>query len=126
MVFLGLLAVVGSVLPVCARGGIVPLRQPSEEAHTLSKGDGRQPAVIARVVTDRDGKIAYANVQYGKFPGALSNGVPVGVARLFAGQPEASEAVYRLSRAGRDGRAASEDIRLIGGLGGGQGDAAPS
>ena len=37
---------------------------------------------------------------------------------LFAGQPEASEAVYRLSRAARDGRPASEDIRLIGGLGG--------
>src|SRR5690606_1732612 len=69
-------------------------------------------------VTDRDGKIVYVNASYGDFSGAITNGVPVGVPRLFAGQPEASEAVYRLSRAARDGRAASEDIRIIGGLGG--------
>ena len=59
----------------------------------------------------------------GSFPGAVTNGVPVGVPRLFAGQAEASEALYRLSRAARDGRSATEDMRLIGGLGGSQGEA---
>jgi two-component system cell cycle sensor histidine kinase/response regulator CckA len=43
------------------------------------------------------------------------------VPRLFAGEPEASEAIYRLARAARDGRPASEDIRIIGGLGGSAG-----
>ena len=32
-----------------------------------------------------DGKIAYVNSSYGTFPGALHNGLPVGIPRLFAG-----------------------------------------
>ena len=70
------------------------------------------------VIADRDGKIAYANSQYGQFPGALTNGVPVGVTRLFAGHSDAGEAIYRLSRAAKDGRGAVEDIRIVGGLSG--------
>jgi len=121
MVFLGLLAVVGVFCLFALAGGLFRFA-PSEDVQTLSK------AVVdslpyGAMVADRDGKIAYVNAQYGQFPGALSGGVPVGVPRLFAGQPEAGEAIYRLSRAARDGRAASEDIRLIGGLGGRLGDA---
>ncbi|HUV32942.1 MAG TPA: response regulator, partial [Devosiaceae bacterium] len=41
---------------------------------------------------------------------------PVGVPRLFVSSPEASEAMYRLTRASREGRAAQEDIRLAGPL----------
>src|SRR5690606_26137995 len=70
------------------------------------------------VVSDREGRITYADAEYGTFAGSLSNDVPVGVPRLFAGHAESSEAIYRLSRAARDGRPAVEDIRLIGGLGG--------
>src|SRR5690606_8225912 len=55
---------------------------------------------------------------YGSFAGAVTNGVPVGVPRLFAGQSDASEGIYRLSRAAKDGRSAVEDIRIVGGLGG--------
>jgi len=47
----------------------------------------------------------------------VGNGMPVGVPRLFAGHPEASEAIYRLTRAARDGRPATEHIRLPAGLG---------
>ena len=38
--------------------------------------------------------------------------MPVGVPRLFASEPEASEAMYRLTRAAREGRPISEDIHL--------------
>jgi two-component system cell cycle sensor histidine kinase/response regulator CckA len=114
MVLLGLLAVVGVFSLFALAAGLFRFT-PSEE------GGGLASAVIdslpfGAVVTDRDGRIVYANAQYGEFPGALSKGVPVGVPRLFAGEPEISEAIYRLSRAARDGRAASEDMRMLGGL----------
>ncbi len=64
------------------------------------------------VVTDRKGVIVYANERYGKLSALVSEGVPVGVARLFANQSEAAEAIYRLSRAARDGRHLIEDVRL--------------
>ncbi|MDR3471978.1 MAG: response regulator [Devosia sp.] len=120
MVFLGLLAVVGVFCLFALAAGLIRLAA-DEDARTLPK------AVVdslpyGAVVADRDGRIAYVNAEYGRFPGALSNGVPVGVPRLFAGQPEVSEAVYRLSRAARDGRSASEDMRLIGGLSGNGGN----
>ena len=120
MVFLGLLAVVGVFCLFALAAGLFRLA-PSDDARTLHK------AVVdslpyGAVVTDREGKIVYVNAQYGQFPGALSGGLPVGVPRLFASQPEVGEAIYRLSRAARDGRTAGEDMRLIGGLAGGHGE----
>jgi two-component system cell cycle sensor histidine kinase/response regulator CckA len=112
---LGVLAVVGVFCLFALAAGLFQFAG-TEETRTLPR------AVVdslpfGAVVADRDGKIAYMNAQYGNFDGGVSNGVPVGVPRLFAGQPEAAEAVYRLSRAARDGRAASEDIRLTSRLG---------
>lgn len=121
LLVLGLLAVVGVFCLFALASGLFRIAS-GEERRTL-------PRVVidslpfGAVVTDREGKIAYANAHYGSFPGAVSNGVPVSVTRLFAGRPEASEAVYRLSRAAQDGRPASEDIRLVGGLEGGEEDA---
>jgi len=120
LLVLGLLAVVGVFCLFALAAGLFRFAS-SEERRTLSR------AVVdslpfGAVVTDREGKISYVNAQYGSFAGGISNGVPVGVPRLFAGQPEASEAVYRLSRAAQDGRSALEDIRLVGGLEGAAGD----
>ena len=114
MVFLGLLAVVGVFSLFALAAGLIRFSS-TEEVPTLA-GAVIDSLPYGAVVADRDGRIAYVNAQYGQFPGALSNGVPVGVPRLFAGQPEASEAIYRVSRAARDGRTASEDVRLLGGL----------
>lgn len=115
LLFVGLLAVVGVFSLFALAAGIFRFSSTADDGRTLSR------AVIdslpfGAVVADRDGKISYANAQYGELKGGVADGVPVGVPRLFAGQPEASEAVNRLSRAARDGRAATEDIRLIGGL----------
>ena len=120
MTFVGVLAVVGVFCLFGLAAGLFRFAG-GEERRTLSH------AVVdslpfGAVVSDRDGKIAYVNAHYGSFAGAMTNGVPVGVPRLFAGQSDASEAIYRLSRAAKDGRAAIEDIRLIGGLGGSQAD----
>ena len=116
MTFVGLLAVVGVFCLFGLAAGLFRFAS-GEEKRTVSR------AVVdslpyGAVVADRDGKISYVNAHYGSFAGGMSNGVPVGVPRLFAGQSEASEAIYRLSRAAKDGRSAVEDIRIVGGLGG--------
>ncbi len=119
LILLGLLAVVGVFCLFAIAAGLFRLAS-SDETRTLSR------AIVdslpyGALVTDREGRIAYANAQYGQFAGSIADGVPVGVPRLFAGQTEAGEAIYRLSRAAREGRPATEDIRIVGGLGGGIG-----
>ncbi|WP_108396448.1 cell cycle histidine kinase CckA [Devosia submarina] len=116
MTFVGVLAVVGVFCLFALAAGLFRFAN-GEERRTISN------AVVdslpfGAVVADRDGKIAYVNAHYGSFSGAVTNGVPVGVPRLFAGEADASEAIYRLSRAAKDGRAAVEDVRVLGGLGG--------
>jgi two-component system cell cycle sensor histidine kinase/response regulator CckA len=116
LLLLGLLAVVGVFALFAVAAGLLRFAV-NDETRTLSR------AVVdslpyGALVADREGKISYVNLEYGAFPGATSNDVPVGVPRLFAGYADASEAIYRLGRAARDGRPASEDIRLLGGLGG--------
>lgn len=116
MTFVGVLAVVGVFCLFALAAGLFRFAN-GEERRTISN------AVVdslpfGAVVADSDGKIAYVNAHYGSFSGAVTNGVPVGVPRLFAGQADASEAIYRLSRAAKDGRAAVEDVRILGGLGG--------
>ncbi|MHB1102731.1 MAG: cell cycle histidine kinase CckA [Devosia sp.] len=116
LVFLGVLAVVGVFCLFAIAAGLFRFAS-SDETRTVSRAIV-DSLPFGAVVTDREGRISYVNAHYGSFAGGITDGVPVGVPRLFAGQPEASEAVYRLSRAAKDGRPATEDIRLIGGLGG--------
>ena len=116
LVLLGLLAVVGVFCLFAIAAGLFRLAAP-DDGRTLSRAIV-DSLPFGALVTDREGRIVYANAQYGQFAGGIADGVPVGVPRLFAGQSEASEAIYRLSRAARDGRPAMEDIRIVGGLGG--------
>ncbi|UXN72464.1 hypothetical protein N8D56_14180 [Devosia sp. A8/3-2] len=123
MTFVGILAVVGVFCLFGLAAGLFRFAG-NEERRTIS-GAVVDSLPFGAVVSDRDGKISYVNAHYGNFSGALNNGLPVGVPRLFAGQSDASEAIYRLSRAAKDGRSAVEDIRLVGGLGGSQAESAP-
>ncbi|WP_224702847.1 cell cycle histidine kinase CckA [Devosia aquimaris] len=120
LTFVGVLAVVGVFCLFGLAAGLFRFAN-GEERRTISNAMV-DSLPFGAVVADRDGKIAYVNAQYGSFAGAMNNGVPVSVPRLFAGQSDASEAIYRLSRAGKDGRAAIEDIRIVGGLGGSHAD----
>jgi two-component system cell cycle sensor histidine kinase/response regulator CckA len=116
LLFLGLLAVVGVFSLFAFASGLFRFVG-TEEKRTLARAmvDSLPSGVV---ITDREGKIAYANAHYGGLPGGSSNGVPVGVPRLFAGHPEASESLYRLARAARDARPAVEYVRLPTRLGG--------
>jgi len=119
LIALGLLAVIGVFSLFAVTAGLFRFST-GDETRTLSRAIvDSLPA--GALVTDREARIVYANAQYEQFAGSMADGLPVGVPRLFAGQPEASEAIYRLSRAAREGRPATEDIRIVGGLGGAAG-----
>ena len=110
VLFLGLLGVIGVFFLFALAAGLF----------RYSGGDTRRSLSAAIVdslgygalVADRDGRIVYANEHYAALSGATADRLPVGVPRLFASEPEASEAMYRLTRAAREGRPVSEDIRL--------------
>nr|WP_314258957.1 response regulator [uncultured Devosia sp.] len=116
LTFVGILAVIGVFCLFGLAAGLFRFSSSEERRTVASSVVDSLP--FGAVVADRDGKISYVNSHYGSFTGAMNNGLPVSVPRLFAGQSDASEAIYRLSRAGKDGRAAVEDIRIVGGLGG--------
>ncbi len=111
LLFLGFLGVVGVFSMFALAAGLFRFAG-AEESRTLSR------AVVdslpyGALVSERDGRILYANAEYGGFAGGMHDGVPVSVPRLFASRSEASEAMYRLTRAARDGRGAVEDVRLM-------------
>ncbi len=110
LLILGFLSILGVFCLFALASGLLKLSG-GEKKRTLSN------AIVDSlpygcVVCEREGKIIYANAQYCEFSLESANGLPVGVSRLFANASEASEAIYRLSRAAREGRPAVEDIRL--------------
>ncbi|MBV8320040.1 MAG: response regulator [Hyphomicrobiales bacterium] len=70
------------------------------------------------VVTDRESRILYANEAYRALSGARSIGELKPVDRLFAGPPDISESIYRLSQASKAGKSAGEELRLAPSLNG--------
>ena len=66
------------------------------------------------VVTDANGRVLYANAAYRAFAGATGTRDVRPVERVFVGDPDVSEAVYRLLKAGQDGRRLQEEVRITG------------
>ncbi|MGJ8527659.1 cell cycle histidine kinase CckA [Maritalea sp.] len=113
LLVLGILAVIGVFCLFGLAAGLFKLSQTND-------GPALQSAIVdsleyGAVVADREGRIIYANAAYGELISGLDRNSVVSVPRLFASAAEASEAIYRLSRAAQDGRRAVEDIRLTDG-----------
>ncbi|MGB8899047.1 MAG: ATP-binding protein [Methylocella sp.] len=73
------------------------------------------------IVTGAGGNIIYANAAYLTLADARGLADLRAVERLFSGSPEISEAIYRLAQAARNGKSATEELRLslpLGGAGG--------
>ena len=66
------------------------------------------------LVTDRRGRVIYANATYLVLTDADGTGDVRPVERVFIGDPDVSEAVYRLLKAAREGRMAQEEVRVAG------------
>ncbi|MGB6967016.1 MAG: response regulator [Xanthobacteraceae bacterium] len=69
------------------------------------------------VVIGSDGQVVYANAAYLDLTNASDSNDMRPVERAFIGDAEASEAIYRLLKAARDGRGLQEEVRIAGAQG---------
>ena len=65
-------------------------------------------------VTDPRGHVAYSNAAYLALTGASSPQDVRPVERVFIGNPDVSEAVFRLLKAAREGKRQQEEVRIAG------------
>jgi two-component system cell cycle sensor histidine kinase/response regulator CckA len=65
-------------------------------------------------VTDPSGHVVYSNAAYLALTGAVSPQDVRPVERVFIGNPDVSEAVFRLLKAAREGKRQQEEVRLAG------------
>ena len=64
------------------------------------------------LVTDARGRVLYANAAYLELIGATDANDVRPIERAFIGDPDVSEAVYRLLNAAREGRRLQEEVRI--------------
>jgi two-component system cell cycle sensor histidine kinase/response regulator CckA len=110
--FLVLMAMVGVFLLFALAAGI--LRAGGKDAANPLLKSVIDDAQEALLVTDQAGRVIYANVAYLDLIGATAAGEVRPVERVFMSDPGVSEAVYRLLRAGREGRRLQEEVRVGG------------
>ncbi len=107
---LGVLAVVGVFTLFAAAIGF--LRFSGRRESDAVSGPLMDALSEGFVVTDRDGRMLYSNRAYAELIGADDERGVRPIERLFVGDPSASEAIYRLARAVREGRASDEELRV--------------
>ena len=110
--FLALLASIGVFSLFAFACGILRARA-ADRANPLIKAvvDGSPEAVV---VTANDGRVVYANPAYLDLTEATAGKEMRPVERAFIGDADASEAIYRLLRASREGRQIEEEVRITG------------
>src|SRR5215471_6919218 len=90
------------------------LRLPGRDAgNAVAKAavDGASDSIV---VTEPSGRVVYANTAYLGLIRAADPKDVRPVERVFIGDPEVSEAIYRLTKAAREGRRLQEEVRLPG------------
>ncbi|MEM8812629.1 MAG: ATP-binding protein [Pseudomonadota bacterium] len=108
--FLGLLAAIGVLALFAGATGLlrfVPRKRQATFAHNYL--DTMEDGVL---IADESGRTVYANRAYGSMTGARSGGDIRSIERVFSGHADASESVFRLSQAAREGVRAEEEIRM--------------
>jgi len=73
--------------------------------------DGATDGIL---ITDHAGRVIYANAAYRTLTDAVGTDDVRPVERAFLGDPEVSEAIYRLVKAAREGRRLQEEVRVAG------------
>ena len=69
------------------------------------------------LVTDQSGRVFYANATYLDLIGAADSNDVRPIERVFIGDPDVSESIYRLLKAAREGRRLQEEVRIAGAAG---------
>ncbi|WP_022719729.1 cell cycle histidine kinase CckA [Rhodopseudomonas sp. B29] len=109
---LALLAMVGLFMLFAFAAGIVGFADRSADdplMRAITEG-----AFDGLAVTDARGHLIYANPAYLALTGATSLQDVRPVERVFIGNPDVSEAVFRLLKAAREGKRLQEEVRVAG------------
>ncbi|WP_425280911.1 cell cycle histidine kinase CckA [Roseibium denhamense] len=111
LALLGILAVVGVFCLFAGAIGFLRLSVRPGEANPLASAfvDTLEDGAL---ITDLDGRLVYANRAYADLTAAESPADIRVVERVFSSDPDAADAIFRLSQAMRDGRRAQEEIRM--------------
>ena len=112
LLLLALLGTIGVVALFALASGIMRLSGRSQSSPLL-KGVVDN-AFDGIVVTDQSGRVFYANATYLDLIGAADNSDVRPVERVFVGDPDVSEAIFRLLKAAREGRRLQEEVRIPG------------
>ncbi|ASY56742.1 PAS domain-containing sensor histidine kinase [Sinorhizobium sp. CCBAU 05631] len=108
---LGVLAMVGIFFLVSSVIGfieVMPQSRPDELARAFL--DAHEDGTV---VTDRKGRIVYANAAYGALTGAKGAAGIQSLETILSRNREATEAVYRLTNGLREGKQGNEEFRLL-------------
>jgi len=107
---LGVFALVGAGGVVAYLTGFLHAgRMPQQRAFFDSLLDGLGEACV---VTDKRGRVIYTNIQYRRMLENSGFSRMVGFENLYAGYPDLSDKIYRLSQAARAGEPGVEEFRL--------------
>jgi two-component system cell cycle sensor histidine kinase/response regulator CckA len=112
MVLLVLLAGIGVFSLLALAAGM--LRISGRDAGNWILGNVLENAHDGIVVTDGHGRVLYANAAYRAFADARGPEDVRPVERVFVGDPDVAEAVYRLLKAAQEGRRLQEEVRIAG------------
>jgi two-component system, cell cycle sensor histidine kinase and response regulator CckA len=112
LALLALLATIGVFSLFAAAAGILRFAS-REQGNTLLKAtvDGAFDGIL---VTDQNGRVFYANSTYLDLTGSESLDDVRPIERVFIGDPDVSESIYRLLKAAREGRRLQEEVRIAG------------
>jgi two-component system, cell cycle sensor histidine kinase and response regulator CckA len=112
LAFLAVLATVGVFSLFALACGILRLSATSAVSPLIrSVIDGAFDGIV---VTDVDGRVVYANAAYLDLINASDADDMRPVERVFIGDADASEAIYRLLKAAREGKRLQEEVRVAG------------
>jgi two-component system cell cycle sensor histidine kinase/response regulator CckA len=109
---LALLAMVGLFNLFAFAAGII--RFADRAADDPVMGRIADHAYDGLAVTDPRGHVVYSNAAYLALTGAASTQEARPVERVFIGNPDVSEAVFRLLKAAREGKRQQEEVRIAG------------
>jgi len=110
LALLSALAVIGVFSLFAGAAGIVRLAGRDARDTFLDAIPATAPDGI--VVTDQNGRLVYANKAYLKLVDAVDADDVRPVERVFVGDAQVSEAIYRLVKAAREGRPLQDEVRV--------------
>ncbi len=111
-IFLAVLAVIGVFALFALAAGVLRVSARESGGPMLKRIiDNANDGIV---VTDSAGRVLFANAAYRLFADAVGEDEVRPVERVFVGDPDVSEAVYRLRKAAQEGRRLQEEVRIAG------------